>query len=370
MISSIQIQGYRGFERFSMDKLGRLNLLVGTNNSGKTSVLEALYLLSSRGDPTALWQLLWRRGERMMVDRNPRNPQPELDVCHLFRGHELQETSKFTVSARNQTPERSITFAITQISPKDRRDLFGPDNDGPIPSRLVLKIAGTPNPAVSILPLSRTGGLQSGALEATPRRLRTARRMVTDTNLAQFITAESIDVDELVSLWDRVTLTKDEPLILKALQFLDRDIERIGAQVSQTFYGSRGAFILRRKGHENPIPIGSMGDGMWRLLAMAIAITQCKGGVLLVDEIDTGLHHTVMSDMWTLIFNAAKEFDVQIFATTHSYDCVFSLAKICSEEDSAKNEVTIQRIEHGKQKSIAYSENEIRIVADRKLEVR
>lgn len=351
-----------------MDKLGRLNLLVGTNNSGKTSVLEALYLLSSRGDPAALWQVVWRRGERMMVGRNSRPPQPELDVCHLFKGHEIQETSKFTVSSKNQTPERSIVFTIAQISPKDnRRDLF---NDGPISSRLILKITGTPNPVVPFLPLSRTGGLQSDALEETPRRLRTARKMAQDPALAQFITAESLDVDDLVALWDRVALTKDEPLILKALQFLDRDIEAIAAQVSQTFYGSRGAFILKRKNHEHPIPIGSMGDGMWRLLAMAIAITQCKGGVLLVDEIDTGLHHTVMSDMWTLIFNAAKEFDVQIFATTHSYDCVFSLAKICSDEDSATNEVTIQRIEHGKQNSIAYSENEIRIVADRKLEVR
>ena len=65
MISSLHIEGYRGFDKFEMTDLGRVNLLVGTNNSGKTSVLEAIYLPISAGDPVSLWQLLWRRGERL-----------------------------------------------------------------------------------------------------------------------------------------------------------------------------------------------------------------------------------------------------------------------------------------------------------------
>ena len=112
-----------------------------------------------------------------------------------------------------------------------------------------------------------------------------------------------------------------------------------------------------------------MGDGMWRMLAMAIAITQCKGGVLLVDEIDTGLHYSVMSQMWNLIYNAAKELDVQVFATTHSYDCVYSLAQICSNADMQKS-VTVQRIEAGKKRSIPYDEDEITVAASRDIEVR
>lgn len=73
MISSIHIEGYRGFSQFDMAGLGRVNLLVGTNNSGKTSVLEALYLLTSQGDPLALYQLLQRRGERLYPERPTRS---------------------------------------------------------------------------------------------------------------------------------------------------------------------------------------------------------------------------------------------------------------------------------------------------------
>ena len=89
---------------------------------------------------------------------------------------------------------------------------------------------------------------------------------------------------------------------------------------------------------------------------------------MLVDEIDTGLHYTVMSQMWKLIFNAAREFDVQVFATTHSYDCIYSLAQICS--GSPHDHVTVQRIDPGKTKATPYDEDELTVAASREIEVR
>lgn len=102
---------------------------------------------------------------------------------------------------------------------------------------------------------------------------------------------------------------------------------------------------------------------------MAISITRCRGGVLLVDEIDTGLHHTVMADMWRLVLGAARDLGVQVFATTHSRDCVESLAVACSSTPFG-TPVTLQRIEAGKQRSVPYSENEILTAAERGMEVR
>ena len=62
MIRSVQIDGYRGLSHFEMSGLGRINLIVGKDNSRKTSALEALHLLSSAGDVQALWQICGRRG--------------------------------------------------------------------------------------------------------------------------------------------------------------------------------------------------------------------------------------------------------------------------------------------------------------------
>jgi len=372
MISSLHINGYRGFQRLDLSGLGRVNLLVGKNNSGKTSVLEAFHLLTSRGDPTALWQVLWRRGERFQIEQDPRRPQIDVDVSHLFNGHELHVGSKFKLATKNETPEKWLTFEVAELSPKEQTELFGvdPDTAGSVPSqRFALQISGRPTPAVQRIALSRQGGVSSESLNS-PHIL---RHRSADPAPTQYIATESLTGTELIALWSKIQLSPHEELVLAALKFLDEDIERIAAQVStQPYYNPtpRAGFIIKRKGSEYPIPLGSMGDGMWRMLTMAVAITQSKGGVLLVDEIDTGLHYTAMEAMWRLIFRAATEFEVQVFATTHSYDCVHSLATLCIDSNDAKNGITVQRIEAGKNKAIPYSENEIRLAAERNIEMR
>lgn len=349
-----------------MPGLARVNLLVGTNSSGKTSMLEALYLLASRGDTETLRTVLSRRGERVIVGDDDRRPRSEWDVSHLFTGHEASVGSTFTISATNQTPEQSVAFSIIELDPSEK-GLYLQDEPESLSPRLAFQIKSNPGSSV-LVPLSRSGGINFNQFETSSRRLRRGNAEVVP---AQFITTDSLESQALVSLWDRVALTPREDLVLGALRFVDPDIERIAAQAGRNpFAASRGGFIVKTRGHDVPIPIGSMGDGIWRMLAMAIAITQCAGGMLLVDEIDTGLHYTVMSDMWKLIFGAARELDVQVFATSHSFDCIQSLAQVCVSETDADNRVTLQRMEPGRAKAIPYSEPEIVQAAERNIEVR
>jgi len=224
-------------------------------------------------------------------------------------------------------------------------------------------------PPVPVIPLTRSGGLYPDALE-TPRRLRQRTGGEDEEFPAQFITSDSLDSRELIALWDKIALTPNEERVLLALRFLDGDIERVAPQTGMQSFYDRGGFIIKLKDREGPIPIGSMGDGMWRMMAMAIAIAHCKGGVLLVDEIDTGLHYTVMANMWKLIFGAAKELDVQVFATTHSSDCIKSLAELCYEETDVADNVSLHRIEKGRSKSVPYTAEEIETAAEKQIEVR
>lgn len=370
MFTSLKIEGYRGFDRFEMSGLGRINLLVGTNNSGKTSVLEALYLLASAGSPAALFQLLRRRGERLppapSSDMPPRRSPGDLDVSHLFLGHELQPGASISITASNEWRHRNIVYRIAELSPKQQQEFLGDEDESALTPRLALEVKGTPKPVIALVPLTRLGGISTDAIDSPVRRV---RQRGGELFPAQFITAEGMSGDELVAMWNNIALTPEEELVLNALQFLDKDVERIAAHGAYYLPQTRGGFIVKRAGSEQPVPLGSMGDGMWRMLAMAMAVTQCKGGVLLVDEIDTGLHYTVMSRMWGLIFDAAKQLDVQVFATTHSYDCVYSLAQICSGSE-VPNAVTVQRIEAGKRHAIPYDEGEITVAASREIEVR
>ncbi len=344
MFSSIQIERYRGFENLEITGLGRVNLLVGSNNSGKTSILEAIYLLDAMGDPSAIWKLLSRRGEWLAPAMGTAGEHAalEVDAGRLFWGHR-----PFRISATNNA-NRYLECRLVEQFDENR-----------IVWRLALEFSGDPQPTVNLLPLSRFGGLSAESSSIRPRR--------TEGRPIQFISPDSFSASELGAMWNNITLTPTEGLVLEALQFLDPDIERIAIQVPGFHMGqSRGGFIVKLRGQQRPVPIGSLGDGVWRMLAMAMAITQCPGGVLLLDEIDSGLHYSVMAKMWGLIVNTAKKLDVQVFATTHSHDCVYSLAQACEPGES----VTVQRIESGKRLAIPYDQSELAVAASRGIEIR
>jgi len=374
MISSILIHGYRGLDDFSMPELGRINLLVGTNNSGKTSILEAVSILESSGDLTRLWNIQWRRGERTYRPLPASTTAPatspprvivETDLPHLFYGHELRLGARISISAANESP-RTVELEIRELSPDDNIEGQVVEDGDSLPPRYVLHVSGNPPPSTPIVLLTKSGGLPAN-------QLRLQRPQPKKERSIQFISSESSTAEEIINAWNKISLKPEERLVLRALQALDEDIQGIAlqARTAQQYWGpgTRGGFMVKLKSSEQPVPIGSLGDGIWRMLALSIAIALSKGGTLLVDEIDTGLHYTVMSKMWNLIYTAAKDFDVQVFATTHSYDCVHSLAQIPVDRDP-RHKITVQRIEaHGAQ-SVPYDQDELTVAAAREIEVR
>lgn len=377
MLDSVKINGYRAFQQFELANLGRINLLVGKNNTGKSSILEGLYILASGDNPTALWHVLMRRGEQTLPDPAAgRVSLAEADISHLFYGHEIHPGVELSIETTNSELARSVKFRIDFAKPEDSPNLFAQMADeGLTGPRLALWVTGSPDLQMPPLPLSQLGSLRVETLQqyAVIRRPRAA------SGVAQFITTESMPVQELVQLWTSIVLTPDEDRVIEALKILEPKIERIAqVQVGITpfpgsgYYGmpARGGFFVKLAGDEKRIPIGSFGDGIWRTLAIVVAMVRAKGSVLLVDEIDTGLHHTVMADMWRLLDKAADLFNVQIFATTHSYDCIHSLASICRDDEDAKNRITIQRIEAGNKKAIPFSEPQIKVASERDLEIR
>jgi hypothetical protein len=372
MISSISIQGYRGFDHFEMPDLGRVNLLVGTNNSGKTSILEAVSILESSGELGRLWSIQWRRGERTYRPLPPATATPnapprvliETDLPHLFYGHEIHHGTRFSIFAANES-QKTVECEIRDLSPNDNIEgQVAEDDDTPLP-RLVLHVSGNPPPPNPLTLLTKSGGLPSS-------QLRQARHAQPERQI-QFISSESSTAEEIISAWAKISLKPEEGLVIQALQALDEDIQGVAlqARTAQQYWGpgTRGGFIVKLKSLDQPVPIGSMGDGIWRMLALSIAIALSKGGTLLVDEIDTGLHYTVMSKMWNLIYAAAKQFDVQVFATTHSYDCVHSLAQIPVDPDP-RHRITVQRIEAHRSQSVPYDQEELTVAASREIEVR
>ncbi len=377
MIRSIEINGYRGFKSFRMTDLGRINLLVGRNNSGKTSILEGLQLLAAGSNPAALWRMLSRRGEQVLSDNTGgRQGQADFDISHLFYGHELYADAVLSISTANDIPGHSVRYIIEQPKAEEQTQLFAQFQQfASLGPQFALRVSGEPAFNWPPIPVSKDGTFRP---EVLAQLSNIARQTTQDAT--QYVLTESLSIGELFQLWNSIVLTPDEDRVVSALKILDKNIERIavigignvflGGPFFSPFPSPRGGFAVKVSGSERRIPIGTFGDGTWRMLSLAVAVSRAKNNILLVDEIDTGLHYTVMADMWRLINEASKLFNVQVFATTHSYDCVHSLSDICNSFGNEDNAITIQRIEPTRHKAIAFTEEQIRMAAERDVEVR
>lgn len=363
MLRSLKIENFRCFPTFEMQQLGKINLLVGTNNSGKTSILEAIHMLSSPRSLEPLREVMNIRGEYVL--RPEQTGEGELDIRHLFYGHEINQDSRFSISGDNYKNREGITVSII----KHIRQLSSFEGEGL--EELVLNIEWLGQEQKDLeFPLSSKEGLK---LDYYARRIRSEKDPVTIT---QFVTSSSLTISKMIELFDDVVLSPEEDLIIEALQTIEPSIKRI-ASVNQDSYNrydrynnSRGSFVVQLANSDQRIPIGSMGDGIWRILGLTLAIVSARNGVLLVDEIDTGLHFSAMNDMWKLIWKTAKKLNVQVFATTHNSDCWTSLAAIASTEHPSEEGITIHRIEKGKTNSVVFTERQIVIAAERGIEVR
>lgn len=347
-----------------MAGLGRVNLLVGTNNCGKTSVLEAIHILAVPAQTGPLWQTLTRRGELSEV-----TDEREVEVAHVIHGHKIEEGSAFKIAGANDGDDRSLTATFvprkaTDLSRVLRRvqaEMFDGEveEDGSFaPLSLQMDWKRSDEHRQLRVPVTRRGGLPLMARNPD---------VADDPTPVLFITTEGLTRSRVIDLFESTVLTPDENVVLEALRTIEPALERIapiGTRRPRTA-ATRGGFVTMVDGQR--IPIGSMGDGMWRLLGIALALVRVRGGILLVDEIDTGLHYSVLEKMWRLVFETAKRLDTQVFATTHSRDCYEALAAVTQRD---RHEISIQRIERDKPEAIAFDEAEIQVAAERGLEVR
>ncbi|MDJ0733889.1 MAG: AAA family ATPase [Nostocaceae cyanobacterium] len=374
MFKSIKIENIRCFKSFELQQLGRVNLLVGKNNSGKTSILEAIQILCSQNNLQPLANIMINRGEYFWSDDD--KGKRELDIRHLFYSHEIQPGSKLSISAIHGNSQENIILLIEprqhqnqdNFSEALNQDSQSVDEYSIEIKDLDFRVTWTHGvqQAIVVAPLSINDSLV----------LENASRLwidhVNKPATTQFVTSSSLTTEKMIELFDQVVLTPEEELLQKALQIIEPKIERIAPLISKKmrYSESRGGFVVRLSDSNQRVPIGSMGDGIWRILGIALAIVSAKDGFLFIDEIDTGLHFTAMSDMWKLVWKTAKKLNVQVFATTHNSDCWTSLASIANEEEVDADGITIQRIEKGKQTSVAFTKQELVIAAERGIEVR
>jgi AAA15 family ATPase/GTPase len=368
MLKSLKIKNFRCFEEFNLPQLGRVNLLMGKNNSGKTSVLEALHILNSPNKLKPFLDIIESRGESLPNEKDGNISGNFFEFKHFVSGHLIEPTNSFNIRGMTDTDKNTtFSFCLRDIqlqkeSHKERRDnkhinFSYVDFERYSKTSYVLNWEDIDNTEYEIfLPVKTPAdSLRVSAIEESIN--------------SRLVSLNLSEANTIVSEFNQIVLTPQEETLYESLRIIEPGIERIAIVGNSIFQQNvNSSFVVSI--NKQRVPIGSMGYGIWRMLEITLAMVNIPGGTLLIDEIDTGLHFSVMIDLWKLICKTAEKLDIQVFATTHNSDCWKSLAEVANSDDIASDDITIHRIERGKKASIVFNEQEMAIAADRDIEVR
>jgi predicted ATPase len=355
MLENLKIKNFRMLADFQVDKLGNVNLIVGKNNSGKSSVMEALRIYAARANPRVLTNIAASHDEIDAFTRfidDAENKQEIFPFSDFFSGRHFPIVENDGAIYIGNV-ERSDYVAIDHTLFEDKRrvaengEVVGRERVRVDKSQLTMESFNVEQALiVTVQETSMPGWIVLNEIKSQ-RLMRSNTffwdRVVKDVPIS-YVPTQLLSVDHLANLWDAIVFTPYEEDVKAALRILDDNFEGLAfVKTALTEYGNLppGQRILPRpsadrsarvklKTYPTSIPLTSMGDGMFRVLQLALAVFPAKGGILLIDEFENGLHWTVQEKIWTWLFKLAHDLNIQVFATTHSDDTVKAFNKVAT----------------------------------------
>lgn len=361
LLDSLEIKNFRCFEHLTIEKLGRVNLIVGKNSVGKSCLLEALQILASKADSDVLRKILISRNE-LFEDEGETDSNQFLDGIGNFfyrRENNIGETV-FSIGSLGNKPW--IEFGIVYFS------IEQDETSGTRRSRILRSGEECDffdiRTGIHITDKSRSkGSIISLSIPKQP----TWQRPQKDTVAFITVPMSGLNGNLMAELWDAIALTPMEDETTGALQLLDSNIEKYSFQGINPNRHPK----VKLSTSEKPIPLRSLGEGLSRALGLCLAIANTKGGWLLIDEFEIGLHHRIQLDLWRVIFKLAEALNVQVFATTHSWDCVEAFQEAAAEDEASAMLIRLQQTKDGSTiNSVTYTKEEMDIVTRQGIEVR
>ena len=369
LVHDLFIENYRSFESYRLNAMTRVNLLVGKNNCGKTSVLEALELLQSGCDTTTLLNAAQRRGElHISEDDDSQMSRTCPEIFHMFRDRRVRVGTRFRIEGNSQNYVAAEIF--DPMNPDELRALtYREFRD--VPSEFALELSAASEAIETrktrVLPLTAQGFVPIGIVGNS----RLGRDPRGSFNGTTFVTANSLDIRSMAAMWDQVTADSRENEVELALQLLEPNLRDIRFKASDQAYRAGSGGILLGIGNDTRRqPLGSYGEGMRRMLGLAIALVCSSNGILLIDEIDTGLHYSVLGQMWEFLAETARKFNVQVVATTHSLDCIRAMTTACDFNELLREDIALFTIDRRMDEAVKFGGAELPIVSEHEIEVR
>ena len=318
MIESVEVSKFKGLREVKLRNLSRINVLVGDNGSGKTCLLEAIFLAAGLGPELYLRTRAWRgSGEKLPLglDRD----QYEALWKELFYGLDQNELVTLGFTDSNQGERRlNVSYDVAQstLMPLDLNVRTSYESGDIHPISFKWKI-GTGEEVVIAVPNPSGGPLQL-------QQIKHAYPMVFFAPTTIFSSEENAKRFSFLSRRRR-----HEPIV-EMMRSMFPMVEDLSVEIVAGFPGIYASI----KGLEEKVSIGSLSAGLTKYMTILLGIAAMPKGVVLVDEIENGFFYKKYGDVWKGITSLAHQHEVQLFLSTHSIECVQAAFPIVSEHSS------------------------------------
>ncbi len=362
-LGNVTLERFRAFRKLRVQGLGRVNLITGKNNTGKSSLLEGIRILATGAALDELQDILKDREEYTTGPEAelPAGSGGGLQFSGLFHGFPdmAERPEPLVISADGDIHPREVAISVSWFSQKQ-------DEKG----NLVYNEHGPDEPeGVASIVIITPDGIRIHEIKTLRTELSVRQGRRPSGVGCFFIGAHSGEsTAELGVLWDGIALSDNEREVVDALRVIDPHVSRVTMVGGHGSHHRRTAFV--RTGRiPHPVPLRLFGDGMNRLFAMMLALLNARGRLMLIDEFENGLHHTVQLDAWRIIFRLARNLDTQVFATTHSWDAIEAFQQAAAEHPDTG--VLLRLARSGDQiVPTVFADKEVAIAARERIEVR
>lgn len=351
-LENIEISNFRRFKNISLNQLGKYNLILGDNNIGKTSILEALLFDSDKD--TIFQNLAYAYSERRnlprFLDSNNEErftiPRKYLDTFFNNSG-DGSESIKYSLKQGRSTWE----YSIKKLSINDLKDLLTSTID--VDSNNYYGFIQNKTIEAINIPIVLKNLLPSNSISSP---------------LIPFGKGFNRDLAQIYS--DRIDKIKSirNDFLSKMKIFIPK-IDRIVVDTES------GEIIIEENDKDSGTSLNQYGEGANKLFRILVQITLQAGKKLLIDEVDAGIHHSRFSNFWSTILQFAKANNTQIFATTHNLECIKTFDEILKTEDFKSFQeyskvITLRELPEGNVKAYVREFNQFNYELENNIELR
>lgn len=364
VVDRLNIIDFRQFADLRIERLARVNLIVGKNGAGKTSILEAIRVLATIGAPHVLWEIVSARDEQgQFLRANDGHQLRHHGIASLFR--RSAPALRFSISSgkRNLNAELAWYREVFEGEQFIRLEKVASANDAKSYEAAIAE-----GDASSLRPMLEVRA------EPYQRRVQLGRRYLRPAPdiggeyECMYVGSSGVSSVDTSRLWDKIALTALEDEVIASLSMIYPGLVRISLAASDDERVRIPRVKLRD--YDEPVTLKSLGDGVSRLFGIALALVSAKDGVLLIDEVENGLHYSVQSQLWQFLINAAEKFNVQVFATTHSTDTIRAFQWAAKSEPRVAGLLTRIDYTGGSPNVTQFDEMDLGIAVTESVEVR